>query len=247
MAGHSKYANIKHRKEAQDGKKAQIFTKAVKEIIIAAKSGLPDPKLNNRLRTAILEARKINLPNDRIDAAIKKASSNEIDSNYDEIVYEGYGTCGIAFIIEAQTNNRNRTAGEIRSIFTKYGGNLGENGSVNYLFKHAGEIIYNIKKNNFDKDLIMNAAIEYQSEDCIFDKDTCHIITTVHDFHKIKDSLEERFGEPESSTLTWLPLNPKILDLEETHKVLKFFSILEDNEDVKNIYGNCTLQDIPQD
>ena len=212
MAGHSKFSNIKHRKGAQDAKRAKLFTKLQREITVAAKLGQPDPEFNPRLRGAIIAARGQNMPKDRIDGAVKKATAAGEGDNYEEIRYEGYGPAGIAIIVEALTDNRNRTAGDVRSYFTKAGGSLGETGSVSFMFDHVGLIIYD--KNIGDDEAVFEAALEAGAEDVQSQEEVHAITCATDDFSVVRDSLMEKFGDPKVAKFDWQAKNTTILDLE---------------------------------
>ena len=242
MAGHSQFANIKHRKDAQDKKRAKVFTKLTREIIIAAKSGLPDPTMNSRLRNAMIAARAGNLPKDRIDSAIKRASSSHEGDNYEEMRYEGYLAGGIAFIVEALTDNRNRTASDVRSAFTKHGGALGEAGSVNFMFDRIGLIEFDAKVADFEK--FFEAALEAGAEDCSSDEDTYSIITKPDDLNEVKEYLCNKFGDQKTVKLSWNAQNMITVDSEDQANTLyKFIDVLEDNDDVQNVISNFTLSE----
>ncbi|WP_333023325.1 YebC/PmpR family DNA-binding transcriptional regulator [Wolbachia endosymbiont of Pentidionis agamae] len=242
MAGHSQFANIKHRKGAQDSKRSQKFTKLIREIVVAAKQGLPNPELNPRLRSAIFAARKENLPKDKIEMAIKNATSNIAGENYEEIQYEGHGPLGAAFIVHAVTNNRNRTASELRYIFSRNNGNLGETGSVSYMFDHVGTVIYKAENINFND--FFNYAVEFDvinvEEN---DLDKVYIVTsTTKDFGKVRNALYERFGEPELARLSWQAKDPvQISDKDAAEKILNLIEALEDNSDVQYTESNVLL------
>ena len=240
MAGHSKFKNIMHRKGAQDKKKAKIFTKIIKEITVAVSMGSTDPNFNPRLRLAMLSARAANLPKDRIDHAIKKASSPADLVNYEEIRYEGYGASGIAFLVEALSDNRNRTASEVRSTFSKLGGALAETGSVSYMFEKLGIIIYpkSVKKD----EEIFELAIEAEADDCQ-STDTEHIIFCQFDkLHDVKESLELKIGEPSSAEIIWKSQNQiQLEDKESINKVLNLIEALEDLDDVQSVWTNLEV------
>ncbi|MDN5247910.1 MAG: YebC/PmpR family DNA-binding transcriptional regulator [Wolbachia endosymbiont of Tyrophagus putrescentiae] len=241
MAGHSQFSNIKHRKNAQDAKRSQKFTKLIREIAVAAKSGLPDPELNPRLRSAIFAARKENLPKDKIDTAIKNATGNVAGENYEEIQYEGYGPAGTTLIVHALTNNRNRTASEVRYIFSRGGGNLGETGSVSYLYNHVGLIICQAEGISLDD--LFNFGIELEVlnvEENSSEKS--YIITCeVKDFGKVRDAFYTKFGEPELARLSWQPKDLiEINDKELADKICALVEALEDNDDVQYVEGNFT-------
>ncbi len=241
MAGHSQFANIKHRKGAQDAKRAKLFTKLQREITVAAKTGQANPEFNARLRNAIIAARASNMPKDRIEGAIKKATMVGEGDNFEEIRYEGYGPNGIAFIVEALTDNRNRTAGEIRSIFTKSGGSLGESGSVAFMFDHIGLIEYEAKVAS--EETMFETALEAEANDVSSDADW-HIITCkTENFSQVRDALIAKFGDPKTAKLDWKPQNFAELDLETAGKILKLVDLLEDNDDVQLVAGNYIISD----
>lgn len=235
MAGHSKFKNIQHRKGAQDKKRAKLFTRLIREITIAAKAG-NDIEHNPRLRTAINTAKSQNLPKDRIEKAISQADDPNTD-NYDEIRYEGFAPGGIALVVEALTDNRNRTAAEVRSAFTKAGGNLGETGSVSYMFDHVGIIIYPADLGNNEQ--MLELALEAGASD-VASNDEQHIFyTEVEDFINICDILSEKLGAPQESHLGWRPQNLIDIDDEERiTKLIKLIDTLEDSDDVQNVFGN---------
>jgi YebC/PmpR family DNA-binding regulatory protein len=243
MAGHSQFANIKHRKGAQDAKKAKKFTKILREISVAAKSGQPDPNMNPRLRNAIIEARSNNMPKDRIDAAIKKATGGNDGDNFEEIRYEGYAPGGIAIIVEALTDNRNRTASEVRSIFTKAGGALGETGSVGFMFDHVGVIQFDAKIAS--EELMFEAALEAGAEEVESSSEVHVIITTPENFAAVRDTLIEKFTkDPLSAKLDWkAKVSNEINDLEQAQKLMKMIDALEDCDDVQNVTGNYNFSD----
>lgn len=241
MAGHSQFANIKHRKGAQDAKKAKLFTKLQREITVAVKTGQPDPEFNARLRNAIIAARTNNMPKDRIEGAVKKASSIGVGDNFEEIRYEGYGPGGVAFIVQALTDNRNRTAGEVRSIFTKSGGSLGESGSVAFMFDHVGLIEY--EASVASADAVFEAAIEAGALDIESD-DNWHAITCApENFSHCRDQLIAKFGDPKTAKLDWKPKNTVELDLDMAQKILKLVDWLEDSDDVQLVSGNYVISD----
>lgn len=240
MAGHSKFKNIMHRKGAQDAKRAKVFAKHAREIYVAAKSGLPDPEQNARLRNAIIAARAVNTPKDNIERAIKKAAGGGEES-YDEIRYEGYGPGGIAFIVEALTDNKNRTAAEVRSAFTKGGGSLGETGSVGFMFERVGEIQYPADK--ADADTMFEQALEAGAQD-VESSDDDHVITCEpDDFAAVRDALIEQFGDPSSAQFEWKPNTLTEVDEDTAGKVLRLIDALEDNDDVQNVSTNVDISD----
>jgi YebC/PmpR family DNA-binding regulatory protein len=237
MAGHSQFANIKHRKGAQDAKKAKLFTKILREITVAAKSGQVDPEFNPRLRNAIIEARSNNMPKDRVDAAIKKVIAGTSGEDFEEIRYEGYAPGGVAIIVEALTDNRNRTAGEVRSIFTKMGGALGETGSVGFMFDHVGVIQFDAKVAL--EEAMFESALEAGALEVETHEDSHIIITQPEDFVAVRDSLIKEFNDPISAKLDWkAKVTVEISSLEQAQKLLKLIDNLEDCDDVQNVTGN---------
>ena len=241
MAGHSQFKNIMHRKGAQDAKRAKMFAKLAREITVAAKSGLPDPKQNPRLRNAIINARNENMPNEKIKKAVLKANSNDNSENYLEIRYEGFGNNGIAIIIETLTDNKNRTASEVRSILTKKGGNLGETGSVSFNFKQVGEISFNNCLS--DKDDIINFAIENEALDILEERQVLKILCEPNIFGNLRNKLENKFVEPSSAKLVWNPVNLIEVDLNGAKNILDIIETLEENDDVQNIYTNVEISE----
>jgi YebC/PmpR family DNA-binding regulatory protein len=243
MAGHSKFKNIMHRKGAQDAKRAKNFTKLVKEITVAVKSGGEDMEFNPRLRTAIVAAKSHNLPKDRIDAAIKKAANPQQGENFEEIRYECYAPGGIALIVETVTDNRNRTGGEVKAILSKAGGSLAEPGSVLYMFDHVGEIFFNANVSSVDE--ILDAAIESGAEDCESTEEGHIILCKSDDFHEVRSNLSKKYGEPEYAKITWKPQNIiEVTTQEQKEKLIKLIDILEDNEDVQDVHTNSNIDEI---
>lgn len=240
MAGHSQFKNIMHRKGAQDKKRAKIFAKLAKEITVAAKLGLPDPAFNPRLRAAILAARAENMPKDNIERAIKK-STDQGGENYDEVRYEGFGPGGIGVIIETLTDNRNRTAGEVRSIFSKNGGNLGETGSVSFMFDHLGAIEFDAKVASADE--MIEAAIEAGADDVQSNDDVHELFCAPDSLHEVVKALEAKYGEPRSAKMVWKPQNLIGIDDEKGESLLKMLEALDDNDDVQQVYANFELSD----
>jgi YebC/PmpR family DNA-binding regulatory protein len=236
MAGHSQFANIKHRKGAQDAKKAKRFTKILREVTVAAKTGQPDPNFNPRLRNAIIEARVNNMPKDRVDAAIKKVIAGADGDNFDNIRYEGYGVGGCAIIVEALTDNRNRTASEVRSIFTKMGGALGETGSVGFMFDHIGLIQFEGKV--AAEDIMFEAALEAGADEVESASELHSIITSPENFIEVRDALIKKFGDPISAKLDWKAKNTVELDAEKAQTIIKMIDAFEDCDDVQNVTGN---------
>ena len=240
MAGHSQFKNIMHKKGRADKARAKLFSKLAREITVAAKLGMPDPAFNPRLRAAILAARAENVPKDNIERAIKKSQGGDTE-NYDEIRYEGYAPGGVAVIVEALTDNRNRTAGEVRSIFTKSGGNLAETGAVSFMFDRVGVVEYDAGKASADA--MLEAAIEAGAEDVVSNEDGHQIFTQPDDLAEVTKALEAKFGEPRKSALTWKPQNTIAVDDEAGEKILKLIESLDDNDDVQNVYANFEVSD----
>jgi len=240
MAGHSKWANIQHRKGRQDKLRSKLFSKLSKEITVAAKMGDPDPDNNPRLRMAVKEAKSQSVPKDVIERAIRKSAAGEGD-DYDEIRYEGYGPGGVAVIVEAMTDNRNRTASTVRSLFTKNGGNLGETGSVGFMFDRKGEILYSLSAG--DLETVFEAALEAGAED-VEDTDEGYVIVTADtDLASVAGELEEKLGEPETVKLVWRPNITTELDLEGMQKLMKLVEALEDDDDVQRVTTNFEASD----
>ncbi|HLG49440.1 MAG TPA: YebC/PmpR family DNA-binding transcriptional regulator [Reyranella sp.] len=244
MAGHSQFKNIMHRKGRQDAAKAKIYTKLIREITTAARLGSADPAANPRLRAAVIAARDANMTRDTIDRAIKRGAGNEADANYDEVRYEGYGPGGVAVIVEALTNNRNRTAGEVRSIFAKHGGNLGETNSVSFMFDRMGEFRYPLKAGSADE--IMEKAIEAGAEDVVSGEgeEGVHEIYSAQDsFNSVREALEKSLGQPSSAKLMWRPKTTTAVEGETAQTLVDLISALDDNDDVQNVYANFELSD----
>ncbi len=240
MAGHSKWANIQHRKGRQDAARSKLFSKFSKEITVAAKMGDPDPDKNPRLRLAIKEAKSNSMPKDNIDRAIKKAVGGEGDS-YEEIRYEGYGPDGVAVIVEAMTDNRNRTASTVRSTFGKNGGNLGETGSVSFMFERKGEIVYAASVG--DADTVLMAAIEAGAEDVDSSEEGHVIYCADTDLNEVSTALESELGESESTKLIWKPTTTTELDLDGAQKLMKLIEALEDDDDIQTVTANFEISD----
>lgn len=240
MAGHSKWANIQHRKGRQDKLRSKLFSKLAKEITVAAKMGDPDPDKNPRLRLAVKEAKSSSVPKDVIDRAIKKSQGGDAE-NYDEIRYEGYGPGGVAVIVEAMTDNRNRTASTVRSTFSKNGGNLGETGSVGFMFDRKGQVIYPASVG--DADTVMMAAIEAGAEDCESTEDSHVIICADTDLNDVSSALEAALGESESTKLIWQPNMSTDLDLDGLTKLMKLVDALEDDDDIQTVTTNLDASD----
>ena len=240
MAGHSKWANIQHRKGRQDSIRAKVFSKLSKEITVAAKMGDPDPDKNPRLRLAVKEAKAVSMPKDNIERAIKKSQGGDAES-YDEIRYEGYGPGGIAVIVEAMTDNRNRTASNVRSLFAKYGGNLGETGSVAFMFDRLGQIVYPAKVG--DADTVLMAAIDAGADD-VESNDDGHVIWCADtDLGAVSSALETALGDADSAKLVWKPQTLIALDLVGARSLMKLIDALEDEDDVQNVTANFDVSD----
>jgi YebC/PmpR family DNA-binding regulatory protein len=241
MAGHSQFKNIMHRKGAQDARRARQFAKLIREITVSARSGLPEPASNPRLRAAIAAAREANMPKDTVDRAIKKAGGAGPGEDYSEVRYEGYGPAGVAIIVEALTDNRNRTASDLRSAFSKQGGALGETNSVSFLFSRLGVVRYPPEAASADD--MLEAAIEAGADDARSDADGHEVTCAVGAFFEVRDSLESRFGPPESARLEWRPATSVTLDETRAAPLLKLLETLEDNDDVQNVYANYDIPD----
>jgi YebC/PmpR family DNA-binding regulatory protein len=240
MAGHSKWANIQHRKGRQDAARSKLFSKLSKEITVAAKMGDPDPEKNPRLRLAVKEAKSNSVPKDVIERAIKKSAAGEGD-DYEEIRYEGYGPNGVAIIVEAMTDNRNRTASNVRSTFSKNGGNLGETGSVGFMFERKGEITYGADVG--DADTVMMAAIEAGAEDVESSEDGHVIWCQDTDLSDVANALETELGESQSTKLVWKPTTTTELDLDGMRGLMKLIDALEDDDDVQRVTSNFEASD----
>jgi YebC/PmpR family DNA-binding regulatory protein len=240
MAGHSQYKNIMHRKGRQDAVKSKLFGKLAREITVSAKLGLPDPDMNPRLRAAIIAARAENMPKDNIERAIKKASGGE-GENYEQIRYEGYGPGGVAVIVEVLTDNRNRTAGEVRSTFTKSGGNLAETGAVSFMFDHVGVIEYGAKAASAEA--MFEAALEAGADDVVSSADGHEIYVAQDRFGSVAKALEAKFGEPRKASLVWRPQNTVSVDDEQGERLLKLIENLNEHDDVQNVYANFEVSD----
>jgi YebC/PmpR family DNA-binding regulatory protein len=240
MAGHSQFKNIMHRKGRQDAVKSRMFGKLAREITVSARLGLPDPAMNPRLRAAVLAARAENMPKDNIERAIKKATGGEGD-NYDEIRYEGYGPGGVAVIVEALTDNRNRTAGEIRATFTKSGGHLAETGAVSFMFDRVGLVEYDGKAASADA--MLEAAIDAGAEDVIFNEAGHEVYTTPEALRDVAKALEAKFGEPRKAALVWKPQNTVSVSDAHGEKLLRLLESLTEHDDVQNVFANFEMSD----
>jgi YebC/PmpR family DNA-binding regulatory protein len=242
MAGHSHAKNVMHRKGAQNERRAKQFAKLIREITVAAKQGLPDPAANARLRAAVTTAYKQNMSKDAVDRAIKKAAGATAGEDYVDVRYEGYGPAGVAVIVETLTDNRNRTAGDVRSAFTKHGGALGETNSVSFMFQRLGVVTY--KAAAATADAMLEAAIEAGADDVVSDGESHEVTCAIESLFALRDALEQRFGPPEEAKFDWRPATLVTLDEERAVAVLKLIDVLEDNDDVQNVYANY---DIPEE
>jgi YebC/PmpR family DNA-binding regulatory protein len=240
MAGHSKWANIQHRKGRQDAARSKLFSKLAKEITVAAKMGDPDPDKNPRLRLAVKEAKAASVPKDVIERAIKKSQGGDAES-YDEIRYEGYGPGGVAMIVEVMTDNRNRTAGNVRSLFGKHGGNMGETGAVSFMFDRKGQILYGPEAGS--EDAVMEAAIEAGAEDVESSEDGHAIWTEATALAEVAAALEARLGEAESTRLVWKPQTLTPVDEDTGATLMKLIAALEDDDDVQTVTANFEMSD----
>jgi YebC/PmpR family DNA-binding regulatory protein len=240
MAGHSQFKNIMHRKGRQDAVKSKVFGKLAREITVAAKLGLPDPTMNARLRAAIIAARAENMSKDSIDRAIKKSQGGDAES-YDEIRYEGYGPGGTAVIVEVLTDNRNRTASDVRSYFTKTGGNLAETGAVSFMFDHVGLIEFDAKVAS--PDAMLEAAIEAGADDVVSGEGGHEVYASQESFAEVAKALEAKFGEPRKAGLVWKPQNTVPIDDEKGEKLIKLMDLLNEHDDVQNVYANFEISD----
>jgi YebC/PmpR family DNA-binding regulatory protein len=241
MAGHSQFKNIMHRKGAQDAKRARIFAKIARELMVAARSGLPDPNSNPRLRAALASARAANMPKDNVDRALKKALGGEDGTTYEEVRYEGYGPGGVAVIVETLTDNRNRTASEVRSYFNKYGGNLGETGSVSFCFERIG--LLHFDKSKFIFDQIFEAAVEGGADNVEEVEELWEVTCSMDAFAAVRDHLIDQLGDPVQAKVVWRPLNTTPCDEDTAKTLVKLIDVLEDNDDVQNVYANFEVSD----
>ncbi len=241
MAGHSKWANIKHRKGRQDAKRGKLFTKATKEIMLAAKLGGGDPTMNPRLRMAIDYAKGINMPKDKIETAIKKGTGEISAGAIEEVMYEGYGPGGVAVLVEAATDNRNRTVADIRKIFSKNGGNLGESGCVAWMFEKMG--VFTFSKEKYTEDELLEVGIDAGVEDVVDDGDSWEVRTAVEDFMRVKEAYERAHIEFENAEICMIPQNYVNLDTETAKKAMKLYEQLDDHEDVQKVHLNFEIPD----
>ncbi len=240
MAGHSQFKNIMYRKGAQDAKRAKVFTKIIRELTTSARIN-SDAEANPRLRQAIIAARGANMPKDTMERAIKRGAGGEDTTDYAEVRYEGYGSAGVAVIVEALTDNRNRTAGEVRAAFTKHGGNLGETNSVSFMFDRVGVIRYSKEKINFDT--LFEAAIDAGAQNLEETPKSYEIECSLEDFAAVRDKLLAAFGDPEAAELIWKPQTTVLVDEEKALSLMKLIDILEDNDDVQSVFANFEMSD----
>tara|TARA_R110000787_G_scaffold20785_13_gene61757 strand:+ start:2564 stop:3313 length:750 start_codon:yes stop_codon:yes gene_type:complete len=241
MAGHSKFKNIMYRKGAQDKKRAKVFTKLIRDLQVATRAGLPDPEMNPALKAAVIAANAANMPKDNIERAIKRASGEGEGDAYEEIRYEGYGPGGVALIVDALTDNRNRTASEVRAAFSKFGGSLGETNSVSFQFERVGSITY--PADAADADAMFEAALEAGAGDVESSESGHEIICAPDDFGQVRSALEERFGKAEEAELTWRPQNTVPVDEDKVETLFKLIEMLDDNDDVQSVSANFEIDD----
>jgi YebC/PmpR family DNA-binding regulatory protein len=241
MAGHSQFKNIMYRKGAQDKKRAKIFTKLIRELTSAARSGLPDPAANPRLRAAVMAARAANMSKDTLDRAIKRGAGGSEGDSYEEVRYEGYGPGGVALIVEALTDNRNRTASDVRAAFSKSGGNLGETNSVNFMFDRIGQVTYPAAAAS--SDAMFDAAVEAGADDAESGAEEHAVICASDSLNEVRDALEKRFGAPLSAKVVWKPKTLVPVDGETAEALFKLLEALEDSDDVQNVFANFDVAD----
>ena len=240
MAGHSQFKNIMHRKGRQDKERSKLFSKLSREITVAAKLGMPDPDHNPRLRAAIIAAKAESMPKDNIQRAINKATGGDAE-NIEEVRYEGYGPGGVALIVEAMTDNRNRTGSDMRAAFSKYGGTLGEPNSVAFMFDRVGVITYPADKGS--EDAMLEAAIEAGADECLSTDDGHDFICSMEEFGSVRDALEAKLGEPEAAKIVWKAKDMSPVADDKAETLIKLLDALDDHDDVQNIYGNYELSD----
>lgn len=241
MAGHSQFKNIMYRKGAQDAKRAKMFAKIAREIFVSVRGGLADPNSNPRLRAALATARAANMPKDNIDRAIKKALGGDDTSQYEEVRYEGFGPGGTALIVEGLTDNRNRTVSDVRTAFTKYGGSLGENGSVSFMFERIGLIRYPLTVGSYDD--VFEVVVEAGAENLETEDNAFEITSTVDSFGMVRDYLGQKYGDPLEAKVIWRPTTMASCDEDSAQSLLKLIDVLEDNDDVQNVYSNGDISE----
>ncbi|MBN9531395.1 MAG: YebC/PmpR family DNA-binding transcriptional regulator [Alphaproteobacteria bacterium] len=241
MAGHSQFKNIMHRKGAQDAKRAKVFTKLIRELTVAARTGLPDPAANPRLRAAVQAARAANMPKDTVERAIKRGAGAGEGDAYVEMRYEGYGPGGVAVIVEALTDNRNRTAGEVRSAFSKAGGSLGETNSVSFMFDRVGQIVFPKSAGSDDK--VFEAGLEAGADEVLSSEEEHEVLCATDAFNEVRDALEKTLGEPKSARMIWKPKTGTPVDEDTARSLLKMLDVLEDSDDVQQVYANFEIAD----
>jgi YebC/PmpR family DNA-binding regulatory protein len=241
MAGHSQFKNIMHRKGAQDARRARLFTKLIRELTVSARSGLPDPGSNPRLRAAMAAAREANMPRDTIERAIKRAAGGEDGANFEEVRYEGYGPGGVAVIVEALTDNRKRTASDVRTAFSKHGGTLGETNSVSFQFKRLGQVVF--PANAASADAVFEAALEAGADNAESGPSGHEVTCAPEDFAGVRETLEAKFGQPQRAGFVWRPQVPVSVDEEQAHLLLRLIDLLEDNDDVQTVWANFEIAD----
>ncbi len=241
MAGHSQFKNIMHRKGKQDAKRGKLFTKLIREIMAAARMGLPDPAANPRLRAAVVAARDANMSKDTVDRAIRRGSGQEGGEAFEEVRYEGYGPGGVAVIVEALTDNRNRTASEVRSIFTKNGGSLGETNSVAFMFNRMGELVYPLPAASAAA--MFEAALEAGAENVDTQAEAHEVLTGIDDFASVRDALEKKFGPARSAKLAWRPQTTVPVSEDAARTLFELLEALDDNDDVQIVYANYEVND----
>jgi len=241
MAGHSQFKNIMHRKGAQDKRRAKVFTKLIRELTTAARSGLPDPAANPRLRAAVIAARGANMPKDTVDRAIKRGAGGAEADNFEEMRYEGYGPGGVAVIVESLTDNRNRTASEVRAAFTKAGGNLGETNSVSFMFDKVGQITYPAAIAS--SEAMFEAAVEAGADDVESGADEHVVLCAADSLNSVRDALERKFGAPAAARVVWKPKTLTPVDGDTAEALFKMLEALEDSDDVQNVFANFEVSD----
>jgi len=242
MSGHSKWANIKHKKEKADSQRGKIFTKIGREIAVAVKEGGPNLDANSKLRDIVAKAKANNIPNDNIERSIKKAAGDGNGANYESLLYEGYGVAGVAVIVEALTDNRNRTAGEMRHLFDKFGGNLGQSGSVGFMFDRKGVIV--IEKNDkIDEDELMMMALDAGAEDFTAEEEYFEILTAPNDFSKVREELAKNSLEFAEAEIKYIPQTTTVVGGDDAVKLERLIDALEDNDDVQNVYHNWEIEE----